>query len=55
MLEAAKLKQWDELIGTASPEELIWINGYLSGIVARGARAPEPTTEAAPAQRPPLP
>lgn len=49
MLEAAKLKQWDELIGTASPEELIWINGYLSGIVARAARAPEPTTEAAPA------
>ncbi len=49
MLEAAKLKQWDELIGTASPEELIWINGYLSGIVARAARAPEPTTDATPA------
>lgn len=49
MLEAAKLKQWDELIGTASPEELIWINGYLSGIVARAARGPEATVDAAPA------
>jgi len=49
MLEAAKLKQWDELIGTASPEELIWINGYLSGIVARAGRAPESTVEASPA------
>lgn len=49
MLEAAKLKQWDELIGTASPEELIWINGYLSGIVARAARGPETTVDAAPA------
>ncbi|MDF2385236.1 flavodoxin domain-containing protein [Nostoc ellipsosporum NOK] len=49
MLEAAKLKKWDDLIGTASPEELIWINGYLSGIVARTARGPETEAAAAPA------
>ena len=36
MLGEAKLKQLHELIDSYSKEELIWINGYLSGIVANG-------------------
>src|SRR5688500_3369482 len=36
MLGEAKLKQLHELIDGYSKEELIWINGYLSGIVANG-------------------
>lgn len=37
MLGESKLKQLHEWIGGFSKEELIWINGYLSGIVANGA------------------
>ena len=36
MLGEVKLKQLHELIDGYSKEELIWINGYLSGIVANG-------------------
>ncbi|MDP4264413.1 MAG: flavodoxin domain-containing protein, partial [Bacteroidota bacterium] len=36
MLEEQRLKKLHELIDGFSKEELIWINGYLSGIVARG-------------------
>jgi sulfite reductase (NADPH) flavoprotein alpha-component len=36
MLGELKLKQLHELINSFSKEELIWINGYLSGIVADG-------------------
>ena len=36
MLEEARLKQLHELMDSYSKEELIWINGYLSGIVANG-------------------
>jgi sulfite reductase (NADPH) flavoprotein alpha-component len=36
MLEESRLKQLHELIDSFSKEELIWINGYLSGIVANG-------------------
>ncbi|MFC0775346.1 diflavin oxidoreductase [Terrimonas alba] len=36
MLGEVKLKQLHELIDSYSKEELIWINGYLSGIVANG-------------------
>ncbi|MGZ8559424.1 MAG: diflavin oxidoreductase [Chitinophagaceae bacterium] len=36
MLGEVKLKQLHELIDGYSNEELIWINGYLSGIVANG-------------------
>ena len=36
MLGELKLKQLQELIDGYSKEELIWINGYLSGIVANG-------------------
>jgi sulfite reductase (NADPH) flavoprotein alpha-component len=36
MLEEKRLKQLHELIDGYSKEELIWINGYLSGIVSNG-------------------
>lgn len=36
MLAELKLKQLQELIGTSSKEELIWINGYLSGLISSG-------------------
>lgn len=36
MLGEVKLKQLHDLIDGYSKEELIWINGYLSGIVANG-------------------
>lgn len=36
MLEDVKLKKLHELIDGYSKEELIWINGYLSGLVANG-------------------
>ena len=35
MLEAPKFKIIQELIATSTKEELIWLNGYLAGIVAR--------------------
>jgi sulfite reductase (NADPH) flavoprotein alpha-component len=34
MLAEAKLKQLQTLIGSSTKEELLWINGYLNGIVA---------------------
>lgn len=36
MLEEVKLKKLHELIDSYSKEELIWINGYLAGLVANG-------------------
>lgn len=39
MLEEVKLKKLHELIDNYSKEELIWINGYLSGLVANGSPA----------------
>ncbi|HTS45030.1 MAG TPA: flavodoxin domain-containing protein [Puia sp.] len=35
MLTAPKLKMIQDLIATSSREELIWLNGYLAGIVAQ--------------------
>lgn len=35
MLQEAKLKQIQDIIGTSTKEELLWLNGYLNGIVAR--------------------
>jgi sulfite reductase (NADPH) flavoprotein alpha-component len=40
MLEEVRLKQLNELINSSTKEDLIWINGYLSGLVASGQ--PEP-------------
>src|ERR1043165_6570927 len=34
MLPEAKLKIVQDLISTASKEELVWLNGYLNGIVS---------------------
>lgn len=39
MLAASKMKLVEELISQFSKEELIWINGYLSGIVGNGLSA----------------
>lgn len=45
MLEEKKLKQLHEFIGGYSHEELIWINGYLSGMVAKAPGLPAGLTE----------
>lgn len=37
MLAEAKLKQLQDIIGTSTKEELLWINGYLNGIVAHNS------------------
>ena len=42
MLEEVKLKKLHELIDSYSKEELIWINGYLAGLVANGINAEIP-------------
>lgn len=34
MLAETKLKQLQDIIGTSTKEELLWINGYLNGLVA---------------------
>lgn len=52
MLPESKLKTFLELVQTSTKEELIWINGYLSGLVTGGsieapAAAPPATTAAA--------
>ena len=44
MLEESRLKQLHALIDSYSKEELIWINGYLSGIVANGKTNGAPHT-----------
>jgi sulfite reductase (NADPH) flavoprotein alpha-component len=38
MLEEVKLKQLHQLIESISNEELIWMNGYLAGLVANGKK-----------------
>src|SRR5215204_3839831 len=42
MLPASKLKIIQDLIASSTKEELIWINGYLSGVLSAGA---EPANE----------
>lgn len=37
MLAESKLKQLQDIIGTSTKEELLWINGYLNGIVAHNS------------------
>ncbi len=36
MLPGHKLKMVQEIVATSTKEELVWINGYLSGLVANG-------------------
>jgi len=47
MLTAPKFKIVQELIASSTKEELIWLNGYLAGIVAQGAEAQAATPIAA--------
>jgi len=44
MLQEAKLKQLQTLIGSSTKEELLWINGYLNGIVANTVNAKSTAT-----------
>ena len=37
MLPASKLKIIQDLIASSSKEELVWINGYISGVLSAGA------------------
>jgi sulfite reductase (NADPH) flavoprotein alpha-component len=49
MLPTPKLKVIKDLIATSSREELIWLNGYLAGILAKSANPendPAPTSSA---------
>jgi sulfite reductase (NADPH) flavoprotein alpha-component len=47
MLAATKLKALQELVTTSSKEELIWMSGYIAGILA-GSGSAAPREEAAP-------
>jgi sulfite reductase (NADPH) flavoprotein alpha-component len=38
MIQEARLKQLQELINTSTQDELIWMNGYLNGVVSKSAR-----------------
>jgi len=47
MLAAERLQKLQELVSSSTKEELIWINGYLSGLVSNGHAKPntiEPTS-----------
>ena len=48
MLAGTKLKLMRDLIADSSKEELIWINGYLSGLLALSS----PELESAPPSKP---
>src|SRR5688572_21902023 len=54
MLSQFKLKIVQELISSSTKEELIWLNGYLSGLLSNGmlSEAPAAATPAAPAKNP---
>ncbi len=43
MLEPGKKKIIEELVATSSKEELIWINGYLTGILSNHFQTTETT------------
>src|SRR5215203_820999 len=49
MLSSPKMKLVEELIATWSKEELIWLNGYLSGLNAGTAPQQEAAAPAKPA------
>ena len=50
MLTTPKLQLMQELIAGSTREELIWLSGYLAGVVAQGAATPETALPAAVAQ-----
>jgi sulfite reductase (NADPH) flavoprotein alpha-component len=45
MLAEPKLKSLTEFISTLNKEELIWVNGYLSGLVAVPDHTAHPVAE----------
>src|ERR1700750_725603 len=47
MLTTPKMKLMQELIAGSSREELIWLSGYLAGVVAQNATAPAAAPPAA--------
>ena len=50
MLGESKFKVFLDLLNTASKEELIWMNGYLNGLVhGQGAKPATAAEEGAPA------
>jgi sulfite reductase (NADPH) flavoprotein alpha-component len=52
MLTAAKLKLIQDLVASASREELIWLSGYLAGLVAQGGTVPVGTAATMPVEGP---
>ncbi len=49
MIKESKLQRLFELVETSTPEELIWINGYLSGIIANAERKQQLSNPSIPA------
>lgn len=49
MLPASKLKIIQDLIASSSKEELVWINGYISGVLSAGTEQSTETVVAKPA------
>src|SRR6478736_3365163 len=49
MLSSAKMKLVEELIGSFTKEELIWLNGYLAGLNTGAAPQPQVAAPAKPA------
>ena len=52
MLAEVKLNTLKALVSQSSKEELIWMNGYLSGLVAQGITLPEEAPAPAAAKAP---
>ena len=48
MLTTPKMTLMQELIAGSSREELIWLSGYLAGVVAQASPSPQPQPAAAP-------
>ena len=48
MLDATKMKLIEELVAGSQTEELIWLNGYIAGLLANKKGLEQPT--ASPAQ-----
>jgi sulfite reductase (NADPH) flavoprotein alpha-component len=51
MLAPSKLKLLQDLVDSASREELVWVNGYLKGLLAKEERGQEPAAPTATAKK----
>ncbi len=49
MLEASKMKMIEELVASSQTEELIWLNGYITGLIA-GKKGLEPVAPSVPSK-----